>query len=282
MAEKTKKKFEMPHVYVILLSIILLATVLTWIIPAGTYDFVEVNGKNVVDPDSFHYVDPTPVSLWDMFLAIPQGMVKNAHLVAATLLMTGAIKIIDSTGALAATIGRFAALCKKKLWIAVPVFMLPFTLLGALGIATQVVAFIPLSLMIGFALGGDAIVGVAMVMIGMSVGFSLAPFGTSSTGTAQTIVGIPMFSGAAFRWACIVPLFIAAVLYIIRYIKKINADPTKSVLYGDPDAVRSSTDIALPEINGRRIAVLVVYIIAFVYIFYTSFIGTFLLFLTRP
>ena len=271
MAEK--RKFKMPHVYIILLCIILLATILTWIVPAGVYDFVEVNGKNVVDPDSFHYVEQTPVSLWDMFLAIPQGMAKNASLIFATFLMTGAIKIIDSTGALSATIGRFAAMCKKRLYIAVPAIMIPFMLLGAVGIANQLVAFIPLGLMVGFALGGDAIVGTALVLLGMNAGFALAPFGASSTGNAQTIAGIPLFSGAGFRIGCIVVLWIATALYILHYIKKINADPTKSVLYGDPDVVRDSNGAEMPEITKRRIAVLIVYVIAFVYIFYTAFIG---------
>lgn len=273
MAEKKKRTFKMPHVYIILLSIILLVTILTWVIPAGVYDFVEVNGKSVVDPDSFHYVEQTPVSLWDMFLAIPQGMAKNASLIFATFLMTGAIKIIDSTGALACTIGRFAAMCKKRLYIAVPAIMIPFMLLGAVGIATQMVAFIPLGLMVGFALGGDAIVGTALVLLGMNAGFALAPFGASSTGNAQTIAGIPLFSGAGFRIVCIVVLWIATALYILHYIKKINADPTKSVLHGDPDVVRDSNGAEMPEITKRRIAVLIVYVIAFIYIFYTAFIG---------
>ena len=34
----------MPHVYVIIFAILLLATILTWVIPAGTYDFIEVIG----------------------------------------------------------------------------------------------------------------------------------------------------------------------------------------------------------------------------------------------
>ena len=74
----------MPHVYVIIFAILLLATILTWVIPAGTYDFIEVNGKSVVDPATFHYIERTPVSLWEMVLSIPEGMVKQASLIIAT------------------------------------------------------------------------------------------------------------------------------------------------------------------------------------------------------
>ena len=273
MAEK--KKFSMPHAYIIMLMVIVLCTILTHIIPAGVYDFVEVNGKSVVDPDSFHYVDPTPVSFWDMLLSIPQGMVKNASLIFCTFLVTGAIKIIDSTGALAATIGRFVARIKGKLYLAIPLFMIPFMLLGALGIANQIVAFVPLGCTVALALGADPIVGVAMILMGMSAGFCLAPYGMSTTGNAQTIAGIPLFSGAGFRWICIVALLILAAVYLVRYAKKVQADPKQSIVYGTVnDVVAVSEENKLPEVTKRRIAVLVVYVIAFVSIFYTALVGT--------
>lgn len=41
MAEKNKKTFKMPHTFVIMMVIILFATLLTWIIPAGQYVRVE-------------------------------------------------------------------------------------------------------------------------------------------------------------------------------------------------------------------------------------------------
>lgn len=273
MAEK--KKFQMPHAYIIMLMVIVLCTILTHIIPAGVYDFVEVNGKSVVDPDSFHYVEQTPVGFWDMLLSIPQGMVKNASLIFCTFLVTGAIKIIDSTGALAATIGRFITRIKGKLWLAIPLFMIPFTLLGGLGISNQIVAFVPLGCTVALALGADPVIGVAMVLMGMSSGFCLAPYGMSTTGNAQTIAGIPLFSGAGYRWICVIALWICAGIFLVRYAKKIQADPKKSIVYGTTnDVVAVAEENKLPEVNKRRIAVLIVYVIAFVSIFYTAFIGT--------
>ena len=273
MAEK--KKFQMPHAYIIMLMVIALCTILTHIIPAGVYDFVEVNGKNVVDPNSFHYVDPTPVGFWDMLLSIPQGMVKNASLIFCTFLVTGAIKIIDSTGALAATIGRFITRIKEKLYLAIPLFMIPFALLGGLGISNQIVAFVPLGCTVALALGADPIVGVAMILMGMSAGFCLAPFGMSTTGNAQTIAGIPLFSGAGFRWICIIVLWIFAGIYLFRYAKKVQADPKKSIVYGTVnDVVAVSEQNKLPEVTKRRVAVLIVYVAAVAYIFYNAFMGT--------
>ena len=59
-----KKKFQMPHTYIIIFGVILVAALLTCFIPLGKYDTKEitytVNGsektRTVVDPDSFQYI----------------------------------------------------------------------------------------------------------------------------------------------------------------------------------------------------------------------------------
>lgn len=56
-AGKPVKKMEVPHTFVIIFVMILLAVLLTWIIPAGMYDFVKnASGRKMVDPATFHYV----------------------------------------------------------------------------------------------------------------------------------------------------------------------------------------------------------------------------------
>ena len=63
MSEKAKKPFKMPHTFVIIISMVLLATLLTWIIPAGEYVRVEnAQGVKVIDPTQFSFIDRTPVN----------------------------------------------------------------------------------------------------------------------------------------------------------------------------------------------------------------------------
>ena len=51
----TKKKFRVPHSFVIVFSIIIAAVLLTWIIPAGEYARVEnADGIKVIDPTQFN------------------------------------------------------------------------------------------------------------------------------------------------------------------------------------------------------------------------------------
>ena len=77
MAEEVKKrKFKVPHTYVIICIIILIMAVLTYIVPAGQYDRVkdEATGRTVVDPDTFQYVDSNPVKPFDLFKNVTLGM----------------------------------------------------------------------------------------------------------------------------------------------------------------------------------------------------------------
>ena len=85
MNEVTEKKkwFErvkMPHTYVILITILVIMTVLTHIIPAGQYQRVEdpVSGKMIVVPGSFEFVDIKAPGFFDIFLSLQRGYVDAA------------------------------------------------------------------------------------------------------------------------------------------------------------------------------------------------------------
>lgn len=59
-----KKKLEMPHTFVIIFCVVVLAAVLTMFIPLGKFDTKEISylqdgqtkTREVIDPDSFTYV----------------------------------------------------------------------------------------------------------------------------------------------------------------------------------------------------------------------------------
>lgn len=259
--DKKKFKLKMPHAYVLICGLILLAGILTYIIPAGVYDMVEVNGKNVVDPESFHYVDQTPVNPWNMLMAIPQGLVKQAGLIFMIIIISGSIEIINQTGALEASIGRLAQKFRNKLFIVVPLLLTCFAFLGATNVNNSIVAFIPLGLLIAFNLGADACIGVALVGMGMNLGFTGGTFSAATTGTAQTICGLPMFSGSGYRILLTAALIIGGSIFAIRYIKRVQKDPTASAVYGVDGVVTAASDAQLPELTGRRKLVLVAFLV---------------------
>lgn len=93
-----RKKFKIPHVFVILASLVLIVTAMTYFVPAGEYARIEnaATGKMVVDPESFTWVEQNPVS----FLKIPHYIVKalsGSSLIWMTIFSAASIEVILAT-----------------------------------------------------------------------------------------------------------------------------------------------------------------------------------------
>src|SRR5690349_5106828 len=86
--EKQKKQRKI-NVFALLLGILVIATLLTYIVPAGDYARVEQNGRTVVDPGSFKWTDSTPVGPFDMVKAVHTGMVEAANIIFFVLIIGG-------------------------------------------------------------------------------------------------------------------------------------------------------------------------------------------------
>ena len=77
-----------------------------------------------------------------------------------------------------------------------------------------------------------------------------------------------IFSGFGFRLILTFALWIGGCWYLIRYVRKVQKDPTASVLYGDPDAVKSADDSEIPEFDSKRKLVLIAFVIGFAFVVY--------------
>ena len=147
--EAKKKGLKLPHQLVILFIIAALATLATYIVPAGVYDSIEMDGRKVIDAASFHYIDQTPVGPWTALLALPGGFVKNAGIIAMITFIAGAMQVINATKCIDASVGKLVQKYKSNLYVIVPLLVGLFTILGAIGINTPIIAFVPLALLLG-------------------------------------------------------------------------------------------------------------------------------------
>lgn len=111
--EEKKKKFNVPHVYILLLLMILIFAVLSYIIPAGTYDMMTIvdnpetgHEREVVNPDSFQYVESTPVSLLQFLTAVPRGLQETAQIIFFIFIVGGSMTVVQETRSIEAGMGR--------------------------------------------------------------------------------------------------------------------------------------------------------------------------------
>ncbi len=268
MGSSEKKTFHVPHQLIIMLAIAALATVATYVVPAGTYDQIEINGRKAIDANSFHYIEQTPVSPWNAFLALPGGFSKQVAIIAMITMIAGAMGIINETKCFDASIGRLVARYKNNLYVIIPLLLGVFSILGAMGINTPIIAFVPLALLLGYSLGGDAMLGVGLVLMGEICGQAGGAFCTSSTAVAQRLVGLDIFSGWQLRLCATFVLWAVGSAFLIRYLQKIRKDHTKSILYGVEGVTTNIGDQESLELTPRRTCALAAFLVGFVVIVY--------------
>ena len=229
------EKFKMPHTYVILTSILVFVTMLTHIIPAGQYERIKdaASGKMVVVPGSFHTIDIVPPSFFDIFLSLQKGYVNAADIMFLIIFAYGFVYVLTKNGTMGAALSGLVKKAGDRVQLLIPVIMLILGFLGStLGIFEEVYGLFPVLVGMFVALGYDAIVGGATIYLGVAVGFAAATTNPYSIGIAQDIAGLPMFSGMGLRLAVFFVFEAVSIFYVMRYAKKVKADPSKSIMKG--------------------------------------------------
>lgn len=173
--QRVKKKswLKVPHTYTIIFAIIFLAGIASYIIPAGEFDRVEdPEGRMLVVDGSYHHIDSNPVSIFEMFTAVPMGLEKGAQIIFYIFLVSGVFGIIRSTGAIEAGVYKGVKALEGREKLLIPLSMILFSVGGfTMGMAEETIIFVPIGVAIARAMGFDAVTGTAMITLGAASGF---------------------------------------------------------------------------------------------------------------
>lgn len=249
-----KKKREFPHAFVILFSILIIMVLCTWLVPAGSYTRVEVNGTMMVDPNSFTYVEPSPVGFMGLFQSIPLGIQNGIGLITMIFTIGAAIGLVDSTGAIRASVHALSdKLGSKNSKFVLMGLMLFFAMIGAFpSMLEGTIPFIPIGCSIALMLGYDVVTGVAVVFIADIIGWAAGPTNFYTVGTAQNIGGLPLFSGIGFRLITLVVFSAVSIWYVLRYAERVRKNPELSVVAGRDYSDLRSTGEEKVAFTARR------------------------------
>ncbi|MCI8303183.1 MAG: YfcC family protein [Lawsonibacter sp.] len=268
-----KKKWEFPHPFVVLVLLLALMAVLTWILPASQYDMVTVNGVTAVDPDSFHYVDRTPVGIFDFLKAIPQGIQMQITLLSMIFTIGAFVHLVDSTGAIrAALVGMARKLGDKNGKFILAGIMVFFLCIGAFpSMFEGCIPFLPIGISIALMLGYDVVTGMAIIVVSDIIGWTAGPTNPWTTGTAQNLGGLPMYSGLGYRLVVLVVFGAIAIWFVLRYAERVKKDPTKSLVYGKDYSDMDNKDVTAGlEFDARRKLILLVFCLTIALVVYGS------------
>lgn len=274
MSEKVSKakfKIKIPHVYVVIFVLLIIAAILTYIVPAGQFSYIEDpgSGRQVVDPSSFTYIEKNPTDIVTFARAIPAGMEASVNVIMMVVLIIASFEIVNATGALNAGIFALINKLKGQENIVIIAMTLLFSVIGGfLGWAEGMLMFIPLTISITRAMGYDSLLGVGVVLLGGGAGFTAGPLNVYTVGVAQGIAGLPLFSGLWYRMVAWVIFTAIAVFFIQRYANKIKKNPEKSLLHGQSMEIDEVNENEIPEFTGSKKVIVALIILGFTIIAY--------------
>jgi len=220
---------------VMISCVVLLIAGTTWVIPGGEYARTIKDGKTLVVPGSFHYVESNPQGVGALLMSPLKGFAQAATIIGFLFIIGGAFSIIQRTGAIMVSVQRMAFTFAQKPHLEkyfIPVTMIIFSAAGSIfGSAEETLPFILIFIPLAFSMGYDSIVGTSIPFLGAAAGFAGSTLNPFTVGIAQSIAEVPLYSGLGYRIIIWVISTAAMIIFIMLYAKKIKANPKASPMY---------------------------------------------------
>ena len=247
MSNKEKKKItsmKAPNPILILVAIVLFCAVATYIVPAGVY------------------VEQNPVKLFDIFKSLTLGLQKSSDVIFFLFIIGGAFGIMDATGAIRSGMGNMVKKMAGKELFLIPVCMLIFGM-GSCFAANyeEFLVFVPLIIPICIAMGFDSLTALGIVFGAAGAGYAGGCTNAFTVGVAQSISGLPMFSGIGLRFAAFVALLGVSIVYVMFRAVRVKKNPMSSAMYEIDHRREDAIDLSsVPALTKRHILVLIIFV----------------------
>ena len=215
------RKFKMPTAFTILFALILTMTLLTWVIPSGSYEY---DGDGQPIAGSYHRVESPGQPITAVLTAPLEGLYEAIDIAAFILMVGGFLGVVAKTGAIIRKLeGR------EKLLI--PILMCAFALGGTtFGMAEETIAFYPLVLPIMVAAGYDALTGVAVILLGAGAGVIGSTVNPFATGIAAGFAGVSLGQGIVLRLLILFAMLAISIWFVMTYAQRVWDNPDLSLV----------------------------------------------------
>lgn len=237
-------KLKLPHPFVLLLSAVLVAVAMTWIVPAGKYErrADPASGRELVVPGSYARVAQAPIGPMAALLVVPRGIVDGASVILTILVVGGAFALLDATGALGRLVGSLVGRTRRPRFI-VAMVIIAFATLGALeNMHEEIIALVPVLLVLSRGLGFGAVTALAMSVGAAVVGAAFGPTNPFQTGIALQYSEMPPLSQPALRFGL---LLAAVAVWIAWTLTMTSRDDERPVVTAPDPSPATARDVLL-------------------------------------
>jgi len=251
-------KLRVPHTLVLLYGMVVLAWLLTLVLPAGSFQ-TEVNphGHEVVVPGTYTVLpDVEALPPWALFTVIPRGLASAQGIIFFVFIIGGALAVIRATGALDSALARVLQRFGGQPALLILMGMLAFAVgSSTIGMAEEYIPLVAILITLCVGMRMDTVAAVGIMVVGYGVGYGTAVMNPFTVLVAQEVAGLTPVSGLWFRAVLFVPFFLLGFGYVLRYARKVRLDPTASLVYDIPEAQPPAPPETGP-ITGRQKGVL--------------------------
>ena len=231
----TKRQFKVPHTLVILFSMVILAQILTYVVPAGSFDRVETeSGRMQVVPGSFHLTPDVPaVSPFASLTAIPKGFSGAHEIIFFVFIIGGLFAVLRATGSLEAGMASLLRRWGDKPFWLIAGGMTVFAFgSSTVGFGEEYYPLVPVLVAMCLALGYDRMTAIGIIMVGYGAGYGPAIINPFTTLIAQDIAGLEPASGMWYRIICFFIFVGIGIHHVWSYAKRVKLDPAASLVAG--------------------------------------------------
>lgn len=265
MEKEQKKGIEFPTAFTVLFIVLILAALLTYIVPAGLYSKLSYNSdqgvfvvenhegktrtlpatqdtlkklninlsvdtftsgnikKPIAIPGTYRKIEQRPQGIQEIIMAPIEGVMDTVDIMIFVLILGGIIGLINKTGTFDAAIAALSKKTEGKEFLLVILVSSLIAIGGTTyGLAEETIALYPILMPIFIASGYDALVCIAAIYMGSSIGTMYSTVNPFSIGVASNAAGISFSEGLTFRIVALVLAMAITLLYIYRYAKRIK------------------------------------------------------------
>lgn len=240
-------RLRLPHPLILLLGGVAVAALLTWTLPAGRHQrrTDAASGREVVVGGTYARVDPAPVGPAAAVLAVPGGIVAGADVILTILFVGGAFALLDATGALARLVGSLVGRTRRHRLVVIAVSLI-FATLGALeNMHEEIIALIPVLLVLSRGLGFGAVTALAMSVGAAVVGSAFGPTNPFQTGIALRFAELPALTLPGLRFGLLGASVAVWIAWTLLMIPRDDVFPAVTTPVSDPASGRDLVLLAL-------------------------------------
>lgn len=222
--------------------------------------------KPIAIPGTYEKLEANPQGIREILLAPIQGVEDSIGIILFVFMIGGVLGVVTESGAINAGIASLSRVTKGHEYLLI-VFVTFLVALGGttFGLAEETIAFYPILIPVYLAAGYDALVCIAAIYMGSSIGTMFSTTNPFSVVIGSNAAGISFSEGMSIRIIGLILAFVITIVYIVRYANKVKKDPRHSLLFDVKEEIEAlfKKDIKEEPFTARRVCILVLFVCSF-------------------